>query len=544
MTQLAALNVKITGDTADLQSDLSKAEAGVKRVGQSATTAQTQTKGFTGGLTKLGNVSGQTRAKIQNTSFQLQDIAVQLQGGTKASTVFAQQLPQLLGGFGALGAVAGVLAGIGIPALAFAFQSITPVAFDFEEALESVKDSSDDLQGSLDILSMSADEARIKFGDAAESILQFAAFQAELRVAQATGRLREQGNAVRDLSMQYIAAAREAPLLAKIVKDFGIESENAGDTARALRKELINLSNATGFEEQQAALLSLNEFLTEAGISAATIPSELATAIDDTITLTTEMASLAEIMDRVSAAAGQIGMNTGEFLTLGEGGAAGLVAPGGGTSGGGSRRTRENPLIAQLDQLQQSLMTQEELQIASFERQQETLQSALEQQLLTREEYNGLMESAELQHSQKMVKASSDQTRGTLQNLGTMFQGSKKIGAGLALANSYLAFTEVLKDPALVGRPFARVAAAGAVLASGLQAVQSIKSASAGGGGGAAIGGASPSGGTTGAAAAPQTSNNVAIQLTGGDMFSRDQVIQLINGINDAVDDGAQIRLV
>jgi len=221
-----------------------------------------------------------------------------------------------------------------------------------------------------------------------------------------------------------------------------------------------------------------------------------------------------------------------------------LVAPGGGTSGGGSRRTRENPLIAQVEQLQQSLMTQEELQMASFERQQETLQSALEQQLLTREEYNGLMESAELQHSQKMVKASNDQTRGTLRNLGTMFQGSKKIGAGLALANSYLAFTEVLKDPALVGRPFARVAAAGAVLASGLQAVQSIKSASAGGGGGAAIGGASPSGGTTGAAAAPQTSNNVAIQLTGGDMFSRDQVIQLINGINDAVDDGAQIRLV
>jgi len=46
------------------------------------------------------------------------------------------------------------------------------------------------------------------------------------------------------------------------------------------------------------------------------------------------------------------------------------------------------------------------------------------------------------------------------------------------------------------------------------------------------------------APAAPAVSRNVAISLTGGDMFSRDQVINLINSINEAVEDGAIVRLV
>ncbi len=60
-------------------------------------------------------------------------------------------------------------------------------------------------------------------------------------------------------------------------------------------------------------------------------------------------------------------------------------------------------------------------------------------------------------------------------------------------------------------------------------------------GGGVAAGGGAVAANST---AAPQVSRNVAIQLTGGNMFSRDQVIELINGINEAVEDGAIVRLV
>jgi len=49
---------------------------------------------------------------VQNASFQLQDIAVQLQGGTSLVRTLGQQLPQLFSGFGPTGAVVGaVLAG-------------------------------------------------------------------------------------------------------------------------------------------------------------------------------------------------------------------------------------------------------------------------------------------------------------------------------------------------------------------------------------------------------------------------------------------------
>lgn len=98
-----------------------------------------------------------------------------------------------------------------------------------------------------------------------------------------------------------------------------------------------------------------------------------------------------------------------------------------------------------------------------------------------------------------------------LGSLGQLFQGSKKISAGIALANSWLAFTEVLKDPAYTGRPWARFAAAASALSAGLNAVRSIKSAQPGGtgsGGGASSAGASGGGGQ----AAPAQTMNFTIQ--------------------------------
>jgi len=55
------------------------------------------------------------RSAIQNTSYQIGDFAVQVAGGTSATRAAAQQLPQLLGGLGVFGAVAGAAAAILIP---------------------------------------------------------------------------------------------------------------------------------------------------------------------------------------------------------------------------------------------------------------------------------------------------------------------------------------------------------------------------------------------------------------------------------------------
>ncbi len=68
------------------------------------------------------NLSGAGRFVLQNTAAQMGDIAVQMQMGTDAFRVAGQQLPQILGGFGAmrgaLGVIApllGTVAAIGIP---------------------------------------------------------------------------------------------------------------------------------------------------------------------------------------------------------------------------------------------------------------------------------------------------------------------------------------------------------------------------------------------------------------------------------------------
>lgn len=59
------------------------------------------------GMQGVARTSANSRAAIQNTAFQLGDMAVQMAAGTSASRAMAMQLPQLLGGFGVMGAVVG-----------------------------------------------------------------------------------------------------------------------------------------------------------------------------------------------------------------------------------------------------------------------------------------------------------------------------------------------------------------------------------------------------------------------------------------------------
>lgn len=82
-------------------------------------------------------------ARIQNTAFQVQDLGVQLAAGTSAATAFAQQLPQLLGGFGAGGAIAGAVVALG--ALAFKLSTAAANTKEAEEALEKYNEQLDDL---------------------------------------------------------------------------------------------------------------------------------------------------------------------------------------------------------------------------------------------------------------------------------------------------------------------------------------------------------------------------------------------------------------
>ena len=660
MTQLSALNVKITGDSADLQSDLSQAKTQLSSFEASAGKATKRTAGFSGSLGKLSNVSGQTRAQIQNTSFQLQDIAVQLQGGTKASTVFAQQLPQLLGGFGALGAAAGVLAGIGIPALAFAFQALGEKSLTLEDALEELKSVMDSYSEASENASMTTQELNEKFGEGAaglrstyELLQQIAATEAQEAidgVAQSVSDLLGTGGAgdprtelakffdvpivyaFRDATREIRAEARTltaefkdqqivlsqskgnidaqiaatqrmltaAQSLAELKDGVSEEERNfikqlaeglalmqqqkaaAAGVSTAIRSSAAEIKKTADQERllgEQMALtgdqLKINDTILKLmrdGLSASAIDALLLSEVDMVSGVDAAAIAAAELAAKL-----KISLEEAAKLKaladdpLDPFGGAGRFIPEQSPSweqqgidaeenGNGNRNGQQaDPLKGELERLQESLMSQEELEIASNERRQEVLRQALEQKYLTQQEYDALMEEQALSHKEVLDRLDHQRQQSAISGYATMFGNmatifasgggklvkiAKAFSIAQGLLNSYRAYTEVLADPTLIGRPFLRQALAASTLAAGLAQVASMRSTSMGGGGGGG-GASSASGAGAAAAQAPaQTSNQVAISLTGGDMFSRDQVIQLINSINDAVDDGAQIRLV
>lgn len=557
MTELAALNVRITGDATGLTAAVNQAEKGLQSVGGAANTAQSRTAGLTSAFGRLSNVSSQTRARIQNTSFQLQDIAVQLQAGTRASTVFAQQLPQLLGGFGAMGAAVGALAGIGIPALAFAFAAAGTGAKTLEDRVAELKDMQDALDGSTEILSMSIEELAQKYGSAASQVRTFAQAQAQSAIATARNALKEQILALDDVIDRYADAALG-------FNEFG-EAIATSDPFRNLEKDLglvgrdlfevfdafTSLKAAMSFEEQQAALMQLDAALLEAGVAAGELPPELNRALYEMRELVFQANELEASVSRAQGAASNmtfgaplLGLSDRQLLPP-------MPTPEDPTK---AREASAKRLQSELDAVINALMTQEEAQIASFQRQQETLQTALNQRLITQQEYNALLEDAQMQHSEKMAQIDAYRYGSGLQQAQTFFgqmatamgQGNDKMlkmsrafGAAEALINAWRAYSQTISDPTLPF--FAKIPAAISVLAAGMRAVSSIQSGSRGSAGGASSASAvAPSA----AQASPGVSRNVAIQLTGGDMFSRSQVVQLINSINEAVEDGAVVRLV
>lgn len=599
MTQLAALNVKITGDSSDLQSDLTKAEAGVKKVGAAATVAQTKTTGFTGGLGRLGNVSGRTRAQIQNTSYQLQDIAVQLSAGTRASVVFGQQIPQLLGGFGALGAVLGVVAGVGIPALAFAFSGLTEDTDELDDAVERVRENIAKLQTEVRGLSLGISEDELALVDAIAAkqrdiiSLREKAKQQEEAIAAAVekiadGQTRVAGGAVIANSNAFdsLKAAEEelAALQSELQVLKGLTSQRdtllntvkqTSDQERLLGNQMVVTS--AQLKESEAIAKLLRDGISASAIEALLLADvDIVSGVDAASLAAATLAanlkiSLEEALKLKSLAADPLDPfgGPGEFVPEDSPSWSDQAPPTSVFGGGGGAQT--NPLEAEIERLRDSLLTKEALQIESYARQQEALAEALSAELIQKAEHDEMLEAAAFNHANAMAAIKQQETAmvteaqrsmySELGNLMGMFASKSKAAAIAQIAiNKALSIASIIQNTAaaqvralaelgpVAGPPAAaKIGMFGKVQAGLVAATGFMQAAGVAGGGGAVGGGdvGAGGGGAGGAAqAAPQTSSNVAISLTGGDMFSRSQVIELINSINDAVDDGARIRLV
>ena len=95
-------------------------------------------RAMAGAMNGLGASFRNSNGMIQNTSFQLQDIIVQMEMGVPAARVLGQQLPQLLGGFGPLGAAIGVAVGL--------FFAFAPALFGASAAVSDLTEKMDALE--------------------------------------------------------------------------------------------------------------------------------------------------------------------------------------------------------------------------------------------------------------------------------------------------------------------------------------------------------------------------------------------------------------
>ena len=224
--------------------------------------------------------------------------------------------------------------------------------------------------------------------------------------------------------------------------------------------------------------------------------------------------------------------------------------------------TLRGQLETRLQFLRESLMTERELLQSEYAEQQTLLVDALNQKLMSETEYAQRRKQLEERLQDDLAKLDGIRRQQALGATATLFGGLAQLAqlGGKKLFNIAKAFSiaEAVMNTAqavtksLTSLPFPfNLAAAAGTAAAGAAQIATIAATQPGGGGGG-IKAPSASGGA-GAAAAPAAAapaagggrpTQVALQLTGGDLFGRDQVISLINAINEAQEDGAVVRLV
>lgn len=256
-------------------------EDAMKRVGRSTDTASQAAARFSRDTQTLSGAQTQLRGTVQNAAFQIQDFAVQVASGQSAVVALAQQLPQLLGGLGVIGAVAGgAVAILGGLWLAFG---------QGESATERLKSALDDLEAAAsrardilaDLRAPSGDLARKYAGEesAVRSLLaalgELAAAEAERNRQAAFAALSENEITNRALSTAVRIGPGTAGLpnagVANLIGGLNL----ARDAAEEFQRVFQQVFSATSADEQFVALGRIRQILAESRVEIDTLPPAL-----------------------------------------------------------------------------------------------------------------------------------------------------------------------------------------------------------------------------------------------------------------------------
>lgn len=131
MPDLAMLGIKVDSR------DVKVADKDLEHLSQTAGKAEKATKNLSSQVDQNTGFFARNRGAIQNTSYQLTDFATQVQMGTRASVALGQQLPQMLAGFGAMGAAIGLVVSL-TPTLVDAFMASSNASKSLEDSIDGL----------------------------------------------------------------------------------------------------------------------------------------------------------------------------------------------------------------------------------------------------------------------------------------------------------------------------------------------------------------------------------------------------------------------
>lgn len=166
-----------------------------RRFGSSTRNMQADANATSANILKMGNLGGSGRFVLQNTANQIGDIAVQLGSGTSASRALGQQMPQLLGGFGALGGTLGLVApllgtvaAIGLP-LSVALLKSGEAAQSLDDKMKSLRESISAVKAAQELIPSSTYELVEQYGGLADRAAEFFEINRQIASIRATSAL-------------------------------------------------------------------------------------------------------------------------------------------------------------------------------------------------------------------------------------------------------------------------------------------------------------------------------------------------------------------
>ena len=562
---LPKVEVEITADTAG-------AVAGFERVRRAANENSTA---FDKASRTVGNHSRQLSRQVrgnnafgrsvQNMSFQVGDFATQVGAGTSASVALGQQLPQLLGGFGILGAAMGAVVAIGVPLvrvltdvqkggkdLSPILGNLAPLARELGSALSVVKDIAVDFAetviNNMDRLLTTAGTVAAFFagkwvaGFVAARVATFSLVGA--MVALKAALIRTGIGALIVLAGELVYRFhRLAQAAGSFGKAFGLVASAVGKSFEVVGLEIkhfwlgvletVTLVSATiggAFDESTGKSLMAAANNTRSAMG--NVTAEIA-------------AANAEFDAMASKIAGLLSGGDSKRLSIGD------IFGGGKKEGDAANsndpNAKDDGFAAKLARVQESLMTENELIMAANNERLAIIEEARNRELIGAQEHSTAIAQINQDTADKItaIEAAKRNTMlgqtsslfGALANLaqagGKKTAGiAKAFGIAEALINTYVGATNALRTV-----PFpANFAAAAAVIANGLASVATIAGVNANGGANSASGGGR-AGGAAAAAAAPKPLGVMIQGLQPNDLISGGQLSSLFEKLIDEAGD-------